>query len=162
MYICELVGKLSFPGGGGTHGRSSSKTLHPFPQFSPLIPRSEIDASPDTHDLSPKMGYPKKRQEVDDRGISVTALEPFVWYRRALSLSGPCRACCNGRYIVPRTTGYLLGFPATLFLVQSYWLYVVETRGAILSVPGPRATSRNILWSTTKVNEACARPPHVA
>ena len=78
MYICELVGKLSFPGGGGTHGRSSSKTLHPFPQFSPLIPRSELDASPDTHDLSPKMGYPKKRQEVDDRGISVTALEPFV------------------------------------------------------------------------------------
>ena len=25
-----------------------------------------------------------------------------------------------------------------------------------------RATSRNILWSTTKVNEACAWPPHVA
>ena len=25
---------------------------------------------------------------------------------------------------------------------------------------GLRATSQNILWSTTKVNEACARPPH--
>ena len=53
-----------------------------------------------------------------------------------------------------RTTGYLFNFPATLFLVQSYGLYVVEARGAILSVPGLRATSRNILWSTTKVNEA--------
>jgi hypothetical protein len=64
--------------------------------------------------------------------------------------------------IVPsRTTGYLFNFPATLFLVQSYGLYVVEARGAILSVPGLRATSRNILWSTTKVNEAYARPPHV-
>ncbi len=30
------------------------------------------------------------------------------------------------------------------------------------SVPGLRATSQNILWSTTKVNEACSRPPHVA
>ena len=30
------------------------------------------------------------------------------------------------------------------------------------SLPGLRATSQNILWSTTKVNEACARPPHVA
>ena len=62
--------------------------------------------------------------------------------------------------VPPRTTGYLFNFPATLFLVQSYGLYVVEARGAILSVPGLRATSRNILWSTTKVNEACARPPH--
>jgi hypothetical protein len=61
----------------------------------------------------------------------------------------------------PRTTGYLFNFPATLFLVQSYGLYVVEARGAILSVPGLRATSRNILWSTTKENEAYARPPHV-
>jgi hypothetical protein len=61
----------------------------------------------------------------------------------------------------PRTTGYLFNFPATLFLVQSYGLYVVEARGAILSVPGLRATYRNILWSTTKVNEAYARPPHV-
>ena len=76
VYVCELAGKLGFPGGGGTHGRSSSKTLHPFPQFSPLIARSEIDDSPDTHDLSPKVGNPKKRQEVDNRGISVT-LEPL-------------------------------------------------------------------------------------
>ena len=29
------------------------------------------------------------------------------------------------------------------------------------SLPGLRATSQNILWSTTKVNEACARPTHV-
>jgi hypothetical protein len=37
-----------------------------------------------------------------------------------------------------------------------------ENRGENLSVPGLRATSQNILWSTTKMNEACARPPHVA
>jgi hypothetical protein len=47
------------------------------------------------------------------------------------------------------------------YLVQSNGLYVVEARGAILSIPGLRATSRNILWSTTKVNEAYARPTHV-
>ena len=29
----------------------------------------------------------------------------------------------------PRTTGYLFNFPATLFLVQSYGLYVVDARG---------------------------------
>ncbi len=61
-----------------------------------------------------------------------------------------------------RTTGYRLGFPATLFLGT----VLRALRGLMdgvenLSVPGLRATSQNILWSTTKVNEACARPRHV-
>ncbi len=64
--------------------------------------------------------------------------------------------------LCPRTTVYPLGFPATLFLST-----VLRTlRGLMhgvenLSVPGLRAMSQNILWSTTKVNEACAWPPHV-
>ena len=55
VYVCELVGKLSFPGGGGAHGRSSSPKLY------------KIDAFPDTHDLSPKIEYPTK-QSRDVRG----------------------------------------------------------------------------------------------
>ncbi len=51
-----------------------------------------------------------------------------------------------------------LGFPATLFLgtvlrALHDLMHGVED----LFVPGLRATSQNILWSTTKVNEACAR-----
>ena len=49
-------------------------------------------------------------------------------------------------YLVTRTTGYLFNFSPTLFLVQSYRLYMVEAFGAILSVPGLRAASRNILY----------------
>ena len=61
-----------------------------------------------------------------------------------------------------RTTGYLFNFPATsvpsTFLRGLHRLMSgVENQ----SVPGLRATSQNILWSMTKVNEACAWPPHV-
>ena len=49
-----------------------------------------------------------------------------------------------------RQLGMALAFPPPFFSVQSYGLYVTDV------------LSRNILWSTTKVNEACARPPHVA
>jgi hypothetical protein len=34
--------------------------------------------------------------------------------------------------LLARTTGSLFNFPATLFLVQSYGLYVDDARGAIL------------------------------
>ena len=91
------------------------------------------------------------------------AVENMMRIKKLMALErGSGAMMASARALGTGTTGYLFSFPATLFLVQSYWLYVVETRGAILSVPGPRATSRNILWSTTKVNEACARPPHVA
>ncbi len=60
------------------------------------------------------------------------------------------------------TTGYLLGFPATLSLST----VLRALRGLMSgvekwSVPGLRATSQNKLWSTTKVKEACARPTHI-
>ncbi len=61
------------------------------------------------------------------------------------------------RGLEARTTGYLLGFPATLFLST-----VLQALRGLMSgvekwsVPGLRATSQNILWSTMKVNEACA------
>jgi hypothetical protein len=60
-------------------------------------------------------------------------------------------------------TGYLLGFPTTLFLstVQRSGLCDLMYGGGNSPLPGLRATSRNILRSTTKVNEACARPQHV-
>jgi len=57
--------------------------------------------------------------------------------------------------------GLSLTFPPLLFSYRptgSTWLmHGVEFR----SVPGLRVTSQNILWSTMKVNEACARPPHI-
>ncbi len=58
-----------------------------------------------------------------------------------------------------RTTGYLLGISVTLFLstvLQA--LHRLMSGVENLSVPGLRATSQNISWSTTKVNEACAAP----
>ncbi len=63
----------------------------------------------------------------------------------------------------PRTTGYLFNFPATS--VPSTFLRALRRLMSgveFLSVPGLRATSQNILWSTTKVNDACVRPQHVA
>jgi hypothetical protein len=70
-----------------------------------------------------------------------------------------CSAALSTTMVIgARTTRYLLGFPATLFLNTVLWalrglMHGVEN----LSVPGLGATSQNILWSTTKVNEACAR-----
>jgi hypothetical protein len=67
------------------------------------------------------------------------------------------------RPLSARTDGYGLGFPATLFL--STVLHTGSTRFDVWAGgdfhPVPGYTSRNILWSTAKVNEACARPPHV-
>jgi len=55
--------------------------------------------------------------------------------------------------------GVSLAFPPPFFSYSpmgSTWLmHGIEN----LSVPGLCAMSQNILWSTTKVNEACARPP---
>jgi hypothetical protein len=60
------------------------------------------------------------------------------------------------------TTGYLIGFLVTLFLSTVLRALRRLMSGVEnLSVPGLRATSQNILWSTTKVNEAFACPPHV-
>jgi hypothetical protein len=59
--------------------------------------------------------------------------------------------------------GSLFNFPATS--VPSTFLRALRRLMSgveFLSVPGLRATSQNILWSTSKVNEACVRPPHVA
>ncbi len=53
--------------------------------------------------------------------------------------------------LLAQTTGYLLGFPATLFLgtvlrALRDLMHGVED----LFVPGLRAMSQNILWSTTR------------
>jgi hypothetical protein len=79
-----------------------------------------------------------------------------------LAVLVPVHACTHKIILVFVCGTYVPTLAYLWYLVQSYGLYVVEARGAILSVPGLRATSGNILWSTTKVNEACARPPHVA
>jgi len=81
------------------------------------------------------------------------------------------KSCCAcGAYAPPITVfasfhhgqlGLSLTFPPLFFSYSptgSTWLM----RGVeFCSVPGLRVTSQNILWSTTKVNEACARPPHI-
>ena len=65
-------------------------------------------------------------------------------------------------FMQARTTGYLLGFPATLFLSTVLRaLRELMYGGGNSPLPGLRATSQNILWSTTKVNEAFAGPLHV-
>ncbi len=59
-----------------------------------------------------------------------------------------------------RTTGYLLGFPATLILSTVLWaLQDLMYGGGFHPVPGLRATSQSMLMSTTKVNEACSSAP---
>ena len=69
----------------------------------------------------------------------------------------------GGGGVLTRTAGYGLGFPATLFLSTILRaLHNLMCGGGFSPTTRLRATSRNILWSTTKVNEACARPPHVA
>ena len=56
----------------------------------------------------------------------------------------------------------ILGFPVTLFLSTVLWALRRLMSGVEnLSAPGLCATSQFILWSTMKVNEACARPPYV-
>ncbi len=61
-----------------------------------------------------------------------------------------------------RTAGYGLGFPTTFFLSTVLRaLRDLMYRGENSPLPGLGATSQNILWSTTKVNEACAWPPYV-
>jgi hypothetical protein len=65
-------------------------------------------------------------------------------------------------FMQARTTGYLLGLPATLFLSTVLRaLRELMYGGGDSPLPGLRAMSQNILWSTTKVNKACARPPYV-
>jgi hypothetical protein len=66
------------------------------------------------------------------------------------------------RMLGSRTAGYGLGYlamsvPSTLLQALRGLMHGVEN----LSVPGLRATSQNILWSTMKVNDACAQPPHI-
>jgi hypothetical protein len=62
----------------------------------------------------------------------------------------------------PRTTGSILVFPAMLFLSTTLRALCSLMYGRKHPpLPGLRATSQNILWPTMKVNEACARPPHV-
>ena len=61
----------------------------------------------------------------------------------------------------PRTTGSLLNFPATLFLVQSYGLYVDDARGAILVSTRPTCYVSFQYQLYGNMDEACARPPRV-
>ena len=66
------------------------------------------------------------------------------------------------KVVAARTAGGGLGFPATYFLSTVLWALRELMYGEGDSpLTGLCATSRNILWSTTKVNEACARPRHV-
>jgi len=60
-----------------------------------------------------------------------------------------------------RTTGSLFNFPATLFLVQSYGLYVDDARGAILVSTRPTCYVSFQYQLYGDMDEACARPPRV-
>ncbi len=67
----------------------------------------------------------------------------------------------TGRRFASRTTGHLLGFPATLFLSTVLWALRGLMSGVEKwSVPGLRATSQNILWSTSKLNDKSWRVWH--
>ena len=63
--------------------------------------------------------------------LKVTAFKSLI---RPLKPQKTSRLGTQETVMEARTTGSLFNFPATVFLVQSYGLYVVEARGAILSV----------------------------
>jgi len=72
--------------------------------------------------------------------------------------------CSREQFIPPveaRTTGSLFNFPATLFLVQSYGLYVDDARGAILVSTRPTCYVSFQYQLYGDMDEACARPPRV-
>ncbi len=95
--------------------------------------------------------------------FGVQILSHFVWKPTVCRCEYPTSARVFVCGIVrSRTAGNGLGFPATPFLSTVLWaLHDLMYRGENSPLPGLRATSQNILWSTMKVNEACAWPPHV-
>ena len=60
--------------------------------------------------------------------------------------------------------GISLAFLSPFFSVQSYGLYVADVRGEIFTQYQATCyvSKHTMIWSTTKVNDACARPQHVA
>jgi hypothetical protein len=58
------------------------------------------------------------------------AVENMMRIKKLMALErGSGAMMASARALGTGTTGYLFSFPATLFLVQSYGLYVVDARG---------------------------------